>query len=92
LSQGLSVTTSLSTEAVNTPNRPTATTSSNAGTIVIKFIVGDQIKLAEAIDVDVGTNSVAFYKSNIVSGKVTNLVIEGGDGALFDIRNLKVWV
>jgi len=93
-SSGLQVSmgTTSSTETVSTPYQPTGTIEGNVGTIVIKFIVGDQIKLAEAIDVDVGTNSVAFYKSNIVPGNATKLVIEGGDGALFDIRNLKVWV
>jgi len=93
-SSGLTVSigTTSSTETVSAPSQPTGTIYGEAGTIVIKFIVGDQIKLAEAIDVDVGTNSVAFYKSNIVPGNATKLVISGGDGALFDIRNLKVWV
>ena len=80
-----------STETVNIPGQPTGTTSVNAGTIVVKLVVGDQTKLAEAIDADFGTHAVAFYKSNIVQGKLTTLVIESSD-ALFDIRNLKVWV
>lgn len=63
----------------------------HAGTIVVKLVSGDQTKLAEAIDADVGMNAVAFYKSNVVPGKLTKLVIESPD-ALFYIRNLKVWV
>jgi len=63
----------------------------DAGTVVVKLVAGDQVKLAEAIDTGVGTDAVAFYKSNIVPGSPMKLVIESSD-ALFYIRNLKVWV
>lgn len=62
------------------------------GSIIAKLVVGDQTKLAEAIDAESGTHAVAFFPSNIVPGQPTKLVIEGGDDATFYVRNLKVWV
>ena len=68
------------------------TSAQHKGSIIVELVSGDQTKLAQSIDVEVGSHAVAFWKSNIVPGKLTHLVIRGSDGALFWMRNLKVWV
>ena len=62
-----------------------------SGSIVVTLVAGNQTKLAESLDTKIGTQAVAFYKSNIVPSTPTKLVISSSD-ALFWIRNLKVWV
>jgi hypothetical protein len=64
----------------------------NSGRVSVKLMVGDQTKLAESFDAEVGAQAVAIYPANVVPGEVHTVVIEGAENGAFMIRNLKVRV
>ena len=51
-----------------------------------------QVKLAEQLDAIPGGQAIPFFPVNYVAGKPAKLTIEGVDGSLFYVRNVKVWV
>jgi hypothetical protein len=62
------------------------------GGIQVKLVQGGQTKLAEQFDAIPGAVAVPIMPVNYVAGQAAQLTIEGVDGSLFYVRNLKVWV